>query len=349
MRITKEQITPIDKQNMRKLLVEFPSQVETAIAIGKNASVKLNLKNINSIVLTGLGGSAIGGDLLRSYLADELKIPFYVSRHYFLPNFVNKNSLVIVGSYSGNTEETISAYKDAIKKGAKILVVSSGGVVSEMAKKNKHSVVKIPGGLPPRAALGFSFFPILVALAKLGIVKNQNKFLTETVKMLKDKSVEYSTENNSAIDLAEKLFKKLPIVFSSADKFDSVNTRWRGQINENSKQLSYGHVFPELNHNEIVGWESLTELMKSSHIIYLRDKADHKRVSLRMNITKSIIGKLSSGVTEVYSSGNSLLTRIFSVIHLGDWVSLYLAVLNKVDPTPVVKINFLKNELEKIK
>ncbi|MEK7818178.1 MAG: bifunctional phosphoglucose/phosphomannose isomerase [Bacteroidota bacterium] len=347
--LTKVQTSKLDPQGMKKLLEEFPKQVAEAIKIGNDAKIKLNLKNINSIVLSGLGGSAIGGDLLRSYLSDDLKIPFSVSRNYFLPNFVDKNTLVIIGSYSGNTEETIASYKDAIKKGAKILAVSSGGVVTEMAKKNNHALIKIPGGLPPRAALGYSFFPLLVTFSKLKLIKNQSVALKETLAMLKNKSKEFSSDNNATIELAKEIFGKLPIVFSSADRIDSVNIRWRGQINENSKSLAYGHFFPELNHNEVVGWESLKGMMKNSHIIYLRDKEDHKRVALRMEITKDIIGKYADGITEVWSEGKSLLTRIFSLIHFGDWVSFYLAMLNNVDPTPVKKIDYLKQKLSEVK
>lgn len=349
MPLAQNQISKIDAQNMKQLLVDFHLQVKTAIEIGKKSKIKINTKNLNAIVLSGLGGSAIGGDLLRSYLASELKIPFIVSRHYFLPNFVNKNTLVIIGSYSGNTEETLSSYNDAIRKGAKILAISNGGEVTKIAKKNKHNLISIPAGLPPRAALGFSFFPLLVTFAKLGLIKNQTKFLNETVEMLKNKSVEFTKNENETLNLAEKLVGKLPIIFSSADRFDAVNTRWRGQINENSKQLAYGNVFPELNHNEIVGWEALTELMKKTHLIFLRDKNDFKRVALRMNITKKILENFPANFTEIYSLGKSELTRIFYLIYFGDWVSFYLAILNGIDPTPVKKIDYLKNKLAEVK
>lgn len=337
---------------MRKLILNFPKQSEEAVAIGNAATLKVQTKYIRQIVITGLGGSAIGGDLLRAYLADKCAVPVTVNRHYYFPDFVGKETLVIVSSYSGNTEETVSAYKDAIKRKAKIFCITSGGEVERMAKKHAHPYIKIPGGFPPRAALGYSFFPTLIALSKLGFIKNQKKDISETLMLLRNLSKKYSdhsAQDNPALNLATTLYGKLPLIYSGADKFDTVNTRWRGQINENAKTLAFGHGFPELNHNEIVGWEVLKDLMKKIHVVILRDKEDFKRIQLRMDVTKGIIGELADGITEVHSEGKSLLTRMFSLLYLADWLSFYLAMLNGVDPTPVKKIDFLKEELGKQK
>ncbi|MFA6456109.1 MAG: bifunctional phosphoglucose/phosphomannose isomerase [Bacteroidota bacterium] len=347
-----ELIKTHDPKGMRNLILNFPQQVEEAIAIGIAAKIKLNTKKIQSIVITGLGGSAIGGDLLRAYLADKCAVPVIVNRHYYFPEYVGKNTLVIVSSYSGNTEETVASYKDAIKRKAMIFCITSGGEVERIAKKYKHPYIKIPGGLPPRAALGYSFFPTLIALSKLGFIKDQKKEIKETLGLLKTLSARYADHNtadNIALNLAKTLLGKLPLIYSGADKFDTVNTRWRGQITENAKTLAFGHVFPELNHNEIVGWEVLKEIMKKIHVVILRDREDYKRIQLRMDISKGIIGGQADGITEVFSEGKSLLTRTFSLLYLADWLSLYLAILNGVDPSPVKKIDFLKEELGKVK
>lgn len=341
-----------DPKGMRSLILNFPKQAEEAVAIGTAAKIKLNTKKIQNIVITGLGGSAIGGDLLRAYLADKCAVPVIVNRHYYFADYVGKNSLVIVSSYSGNTEETVSAYKDAIKRKAMIFCITSGGEVEKMAKKHKHPYIKIPGGLPPRAALGYSFFPTLIALSKLGFIKDQKKEIKETLALLNALSARYSNHDaadNQALNLAKTLHGKLPLIYSGADKFDTVNTRWRGQITENAKTLAFGHVFPELNHNEIVGWEVLTDIMKKIHVVILRDSEDYKRIKLRMDISKGIIGGLADGITEVQSEGKSLLARTFSMLYLADWLSFYLAMLNGVDPSPVKKIDFLKEELGKVK
>jgi glucose/mannose-6-phosphate isomerase len=350
--MTREQIEQCDPAGMGRLIAEFPQQVEKAVAIGEAAKVKLAVASIRNIVVTGLGGSAIGGDLLRAYLADVCAVPIVVSRHYFLPEYVDEKTLVIVSSYSGNTEETNASYADAIKRKAKIFCVTSGGAVKATALKKKHPFIEIPGGLPPRSALGYSFFPTLIALSKLGLIPLQKKAIKETIALLKSESALYAniaSPENLALRLAGQLRGQLPVVYSAADRFDAVNVRWRGQFSENAKVLAYGHVFPELNHNEIVGWGVLRDLMKQIHVLILRDRGDYKRVQLRMGITRDIVRDLAGTVTEVWSEGDSLLARLFSLIHLGDWVSFYLALENNVDPTPVKKIDFLKNELAKAK
>jgi glucose/mannose-6-phosphate isomerase len=350
--MTLDDIKRLDPKGMSKWISEFPEQIEEAFRIGKDAKVKLNIKGVQNILLTGLGGSAIGGDLLRSYLAEDLKIPFIVNRHYVLPEFVGKSSFVIVSSYSGNTEETISAYKDAIKRKAKILCISTGGEVAKMAKKLKHPWIQIPPGLSPRAALGYSFFPLLVVLSKLGLIKSKDREIRETIQLLKNKAMIFrnpDSPDNIPLKLAELLKDKLPIIYSPAEHLDTINIRWRGQLAENAKQLSSGHVLPEMNHNELVGWKVLSNLMKQMHVIFLKDTGTHKRVAIRGEITKNIVSQYAGGVTEIESEGKSLLARMFSLIHFGDWVSFYLAILNNEDPEPVAVIDFLKGELAKVK
>lgn len=349
--ITESTIRQYDNFDMRKVLVEFPLQVLDAIRIGKASSISYKGSSIRNIVVSGLGGSAIGGDLLRSYLAEELKIPFIVSRHYFLSEFVDSKSLVIISSYSGNTEETIASHKDAVSRGAKVLCITSNGEIERLAKEYKQLIIKIPAGLPPRAALGYSFFPLLVTLSKMKLITSRDKDIEETVSLLKKKAKTYgslSTTRNAALALARELYNKIPIVYSAAERFDIVNLRWRGQIAENSKVLAFGHVIPEMNHNELVGWKVLKRHMKQMVVILLRDRQEHPRVKIRMAITKDIIQKYAAKVIEVQSEGRSLLARTFSLIYLGDWVSYYLAILNRVDPTPVKVIDYLKNELSKV-
>jgi glucose/mannose-6-phosphate isomerase len=350
--MTLEDIRKLDPQGMYGCIVGFPDQAAEAFQIGKSANIFLRSAGITSIVLTGLGGSAIGGDLLRAYLADELAVPFLVNRHYVLPKFVGTKTLVIVSSYSGNTEETIAAQRDATKRRARVLCISTGGAVTEFAKKRKQPCIKIPGGLQPRAALGYSFFPLLVALATGGLIRSKEKDIRETIDLLRIKSKQWKIpdpENNPALKLAGTIRGKLPVIYSSTEHLDAVNLRWRGQIAENAKQLAYGNVLPEMNHNELVGWNVLKDLMRQTHVIMLRDKDDHARVSIREEIIKGIIAQYSSGVTEVWSEGKSLLARMFSLIHFGDWVSYYLAILNEQDPTPVRVIDYLKNELARVK
>ncbi len=350
--MTLDEIKKIDPKGMYQWIYEFSKQVEEAVRIGKKATVKLNVKGIQNIVLTGLGGSAIGGDLLRSYLADELDVPFIVNRHYQLPDFVGNKTLVIVSSYSGNTEETIAAHKEATKRKAKVLCISTGGQIQELAKKNRQPWIQIPAGLSPRAALGYSFFPLLVIFSRLGLIKSKDKEIKETISLLKHKAAIYGDPqhpDNAPLKTAEACFGKIPFIYSPTEYLETVNLRWRGQIAENAKQLSHGYVLPEMNHNELVGWKCLPELMKQITVVFLKDKATHTRVAIRQQITKEIVSRYAYRVLEIESEGRTLLARIFSLVYFGDWVSLYLAVLNNEDPEPVAVIDYLKKELATIK
>jgi glucose/mannose-6-phosphate isomerase len=298
-----------------------------------------------------MGGSAIGGDLVRSYLADELKIPFLINRNYTLPNFVGPASLVIVSSYSGNTEETLSAYAEAKDRKAKIICICSGGKLMELAKQDGFLWVKVPEGYPPRAALGYSFVLPLMILVLLKLAPDKQSELEETIKTLinglNSYKAEKKTSENIAKQLALKLHKKLPIIYSAENHLDAVATRWKGQICENSKMLAFANFFPEFNHNELVGWKKIDEYKDKLVVIILKDKDDHIRIKRRIEITNGIIQGLGVEIIQKESIGQGLLSRIFSLIQLGDFTSLYLAILNQIDPTPVEVINFLKNELAK--
>ncbi len=349
--MTLEEIRSIDVSDMYSLIKGFPDQVREAVRIGTEAKITLSGRGIREIVLCGLGGSAIGGDLLKSYLSGELGVPFLVNRHYTLPAFVGPGTLVLISSYSGKTEETTTAHREALRRKAKILCISSNGITEQLAQSNKAPFIKIPGGLPPRAALGYSFFPLLLALGRIGLIKDKMREIRETIALLDQKAAEYAVPDpveNLALQLAHQLEGRLGVIYSSTEHFDAVNTRWRGQIAENAKSLCFGHVLPEMNHNELVGWKVLTGLMKETQVFFLRDKGDHKRVQVRMEVTKAVLQELTPHITEVWSEGRSLLARMFSLVHLGDWVSFYLAILNRQDPMPVAVIDHLKSELAKV-
>lgn len=344
--MTLEEIRAVDPSGMFDLLGSFPAQIREAVAIGNEARIPPFSRGIRNIVLCGLGGSAIGGDLLRTYLAGDLKVPFLVNRMYTLPAFVGKETLVIVSSYSGNTEETNAAHREALKRKARILCITSGGRTAKLA--GRGPLIRVPGGLPPRAALGYSFFPLLISLAKAGFIRERSKATGETIALLDRLAGIYAVPDpatNAALRYAESLRGRIGVIYSGTERFDSVNTRWRGQIAENGKALAFGHVIPEMNHNELVGWKALREPMREMQVFILRDRDDHRRVRIRMDVTKQVLGEHTSRITEVWSEGSSLLARMFSLVYLGDWVSLYLAVLHGIDPTPVAVIDRLKQEL----
>jgi len=318
----------LDKENMLEAINNFPRQCKEALSLSQGLSVQGDIKNI---VVTGMGGSAVGGDLLKLYL-DECKIPVYVNRDYKVPNFVNENSLVFVTSYSGNTEETIAAYNDAYSKKAKIIAITSGGRLAEECDK----VIKIPSGMQPRAALAFLFFPMLGILHNTHITRVKNDELNEMLDILNNTK----KFDDLGQELSKKLRTKIPIIYAS-EKLRSIAFRWKTQINENAKMPAFYNIFSEMNHNEIASYQGMDRKFTS---ILIRDEHDHERIKKRMDICKKIMEERVD-VEEVYTQGKGLLARMFSTIYLGDYVSYYMAMWNRVDPSPVTIIEDMKKKL----
>ena len=344
-------IEKYDASDMLELIESFPEQCQDAKHIGGEFELPKNFNtNCKNIVCIGLGGSGIGADIGRSYVADDAKIPLFVNRNYTLPNFVDEDTLVVASSYSGNTEEVLSAYRDARDRGSKIIVITSGGKLEKSAQIDEAPCIKIPAGFPPRCALGYSFFPLLILLSKIGIIKDQSLLIDDAIRVLRKiknsrLGCKVKYKDNQAKRIASEIYGKLPVIYAGQDHVDSIATRWRGQLAENSKTLASSHLFPEMNHNEVVGWENPKTILRNSIVIMLRDAADHPRISKRMDITRNIFKKDRIKVIEVRSFGKELLARIFSLIYIGDFVSFYLAILNGIDPTPVERVAYLKKEL----
>ncbi|MDD2553019.1 MAG: bifunctional phosphoglucose/phosphomannose isomerase, partial [Desulfotomaculaceae bacterium] len=283
--------------------------------------------------------------------AGKISVPVTVNRDYVLPEFVGPDTLVFAVSYSGNTEETLSAYEEARARGASVIAITTGGKLAGMAARDGVPLVKIPAGCAPRAATGYLFIPTLVILQRLGLLPDLTGEITAMagfIKELQNKiGPESPEEENVSKQIAHKLYKKIPVVWGVTGTTEVVAQRWKGQINENAKAPAYWNVFPELNHNEIVGLEYPPEILKKIHVVILRDEQEHPRVQKRIEITKGIIKDALDGVTEVWSSGDGDLARLFSLIYTGDYASLYLAALYGIDPGPVKIIDYLKWELAK--
>ncbi len=336
-----------DSGNMYEVLKDLPSQITTAW--NNKFSVDRNeFTNLSNIVLTGLGGSAISGDIAITFLHKQLKIPFAVNRSYQLPNYAGKDTLVIACSYSGNTEETIAAYEDALNKGCKIVSIGSGGEIQKLSEKNGRLHINVSRGFQPRCALGLMFFNLLkfVNESKLAFISDDTIDLL--FQSLKKSSEIYSTESERPYNDALKMIGKFPVIHSS-DILQSVNVRFRCQLAENSKVLSYSGIIPELNHNEIIGWEKYDGYNSPFLVIQLIDESDHPRNKLRFEITKKILSESGVELLQIQSVEKTFEARIMDLIYYTDWVSFYLAVLRKVDPTPIKNINTLKESLAQIK
>ena len=338
----------IDRNNMYENIINFHQQLVDGIIIGKEAFLgELALAEFESVILAGMGGSAIAGDLLRSVLLDELKTPFSVHRNYGLPNHAGKGSLVICSSYSGNTEETLSAFQTALERGCHILCISTGGKLSDLAVQNNIPWLKIPAGMMPREALGLSYAPLLVISGRLGLCGDYSSKISKCADLLKERQRQYQfdSKKNISMDLAEKLAGKIVVIYSGPDRFDSVALRFKGQICENAKQLAFCNVFPEFNHNELVGWELSASFTDKFIILILRDKDDHPQITRRIEAVNEIFSEKKIEVIELFSKGDSVLARIFSLIQIADFTSYYMALKNKVDPTPVNLIDYLKKSI----
>ena len=326
---------------MKTLVEGFPKQLQEALDIAHSATLTLK-HHIQNIVVTGLGGSGIGGTILSELVQSECPVPIIVNKDYFLPDFVNSNSLVIISSYSGNTEETLSAMKQAIDKNAQIVCVTSGGEVHAIAQLYKYDTIIIPGGNPPRSCIGYSLVQLLKIIQFNGFVKtdllNQVK---ATITLLDNEKEAIKVE--SAL-IAKKLLNKIPVIYSLGS-CEGAAVRFRQQINENSKMLCWHHTLPEMNHNELVGW---TEKNDSLAVVTFRTSFDYGRTIKRYELCKDLFTKYSHSVTDITAKGTSKVEQFFYLINIGDWISCYIADLKNIDAVEVNVITHLKNELAKL-
>lgn len=327
---------------MKNYVENFPSQLEEALRIANRADLtKIRKGSIRNVLITGLGGSGIGGSIVTELVADTCPVPVLVNKDYSLPAFVDENTLLIACSYSGNTEETISVLNAALPRKAQIICITSGGSIGETAKTHNLSVITVPGGHPPRASFGYPLVQLLNIFNHLTFAASAfNKDLNDTINALRIKKDDIISEAQS---IATKLHGKLPVIYCISG-MEGVATRFRQQINENAKMLCWHHVIPEMNHNELVGW---VEKHENISVTALRTSYDNPRSVKRMDICKEIISPLVSSWTEISAKGNSRIEQAIYLVHLTDWVSCFLADMKKVDPVEVKVIDRLKAELSK--
>lgn len=322
-------IEDIDKEDMKKCLEELPNQIREGL------KTDIKAKPFENIFIVGMGGSALAGSLLKSYLYNT-DTPVHVVRGYFIPEFVNKKSLVFVISFSGNTEETINAYRVAIRKDANIIAMSCGGKLEKLASRQGISHINIPlRNIQPRMTYCFQFFAMLKVLHNSGFIKLKED-VERIINILKKPMLK-----ERAKELAQRLDGKIPLIYSS-DRISSIAYKWKINFNENAKIHAFCNYFPELNHNEIIGF---TELKASYYVILIRDEDDYHRIKKRMDITKKLIKRSNVPVTELALSGHSLVVRMMTALHIGDWTSYYLAINYQTDPTPVDAVENFKKQL----
>ena len=326
---------------MYQLIENFPEQLQHGLDQFRNSGNALSSKNINHIVICGMGGSGVGGMFVKNYCSALISLPISVISDYSLPKWVNENTLVICSSYSGQTEETLINYDQARETGAVVAVVSSGGSLIEKATSDNVFVKALPSGYSsPRACLGFSFFALLSVLKEAGILPRQ---MSEEIEEMVD-FIGNERENiqQKGKVLAPYLVNRKVIIYAT-NKFESAALRFKQQINENSKSLGWVSLFPEMNHNELVGWSTQNNDIVA---LMLRSPLDLDRNKIRMDICKEIFGHFAH-LIEVKARGAGYLTQLFYFVHMLDWSSYYLAQEKGVDAVSIASINFLKNELSR--
>jgi glucose/mannose-6-phosphate isomerase len=327
---------------MDVLIQGFGKQLTEALEIGKNAKLTAHHTSIHNVLVTGLGGSGMGANVVIDVLGNSLQVPMMVNKDYHLPAFVNEHTLVIASSYSGNTEETVTALNEAIAKKAKVVCVSTGGKLGEIASANQLDFITLPAGRPPRASLGYSFVQQFFILHFFGLTNNS--FIADIEQTVQLLATEDEAIKQQAQELAQKLYNKLPIVYAP-EGYGAVAVRWRQQFNENAKMLCWHHVIPEMNHNELVGWRTADEQWAP---IFMHATDIEPRSEYRMQINKEILSKYASTIIDVQAKGATRIQRQMYLNYLGDWTSWYMAQLRGFDATEVVVIDYLKDALSKI-
>ncbi|MBK7410480.1 MAG: bifunctional phosphoglucose/phosphomannose isomerase [Saprospirales bacterium] len=329
---------------MHQLILDFPDQLREALSIGKAASIRPLDRDIRQIVVAGMGGSGIGADFVAAFIRDKCKAPLLVVKDYVLPAYVGENTLLIASSYSGNTEETLAACRQGMERGARIVAITSGGTLSELARENGWDQVLLPAGQPaPRACLGYSMVAQLSVLQHLGLIgPTLLEEISAAAPFLESLHEEF---HEKAKQIAGFLLGKIPVLYTTG-ALEPVAVRFRQQLAENSKMLSWHHVLPEMNHNELVGWRRDQPGLAA---IFFRHSGESPENKLRLDITREVVSEFAASRLEIFAKGETFTAQTLYLVHLVDWISLYLAELQGLDAMEIRIIGFLKEEMAKAK
>jgi len=345
-------ISEIDKSDMLGAVARFPDQIKEAKDIVESSSFGSFFK-INNIIISGMGASSISGDIVQNLLRDRLNIPIFITRQYDLPKWANKDTLVLSQSYSGNTEETLSTFKHACQKRCKIIGISSGGKLQEFCQKRDIPHVKIPAGYAPRAATGYVLFSSLYALKKIGILTNDiDSEIQDTIAVTEEfrnhNKKEIPETDNLSKQMAKKMLNSIPQIYGF-DFYSPIAKRWCTQLNENSKLICRYDEVSECNHNDIIGWSMDPEISKKFTCVLFRDHENESiYMAKRLDFMKNLFEDVAGNVIQIQAQGKKRLAKMMYMMYLGDFISCYLALLRKIDPTPVDAITELKNDLAKL-
>lgn len=350
--LTENEIRRIDALGMFDVIRNFPSQVEDAIKIGRNCPI-IQSPDTHRWVIVGIGGSAIAGDLLQTFFRNSQfeQINISVNRNYNILTEVDYQTNAIISSYSGNTEETLEAYTKIKEKTQRIIGITSGGKLEGMLQRDGFPIIKIPSGYQPRAAIGYSFFSLLLMIFRSTfdnrVPEDIENSLVELIGLLKKSSEKYSSigEDNSAIIFAQENYGRMFVIYGCEETLYPLALRFRAQLQENAKNFAFSHYIPEMNHNEINSYEFPLDLLNRVVVVLLSDKNDYPRNRIRLEATEKMLSKKVK-VLRFRSDKTSFLVRLFDLLYFFDWCSFYLAIQNGVDPTQIPTITQLKTMMQ---
>ncbi len=335
----------LDTQRMCDRISELPEQFNDSWPAMRDFRLPETYRNCSNVVICGMGGSAIGGDLVRTVVMDSCSKPIAVSREYELPAFVDADSLVIISSYSGNTEESLGAYEQAKGRGAKVVAVSTGGSLLQRCQNDGVACATFDYKSQPRAALGHSLVPLLAILHSAGLIPSPEADVLEAVAVMRALRTQLGSDapasGNLAKQLAQRLPGRLPLIYGMAHGAEAAR-RWKGQFNENAKTTAFYDLLPELNHNSVVGYQLPEDLAERIFVIVLQPQSIHPGLKARSEVTVGMLAERGIPCDVIHSQGVSRLAQAMSLVYVGDWTSYYLALLYNVDPTPIVAIDRLK-------
>ena len=336
-------INEYDKENLFQVLMDTYEQVVAVQNAPCNVAA-LTGKSYSHVLISGLGGSAIAGDLLKNLLGSQLKVPVTVNRGYQLPESVHNNTLVILSSYSGETEETLSVMQACKKRGIPFAAISSGGTLAASVTAT-DGLLTVPKGFQPRFAVGLSLFAQIRILAETGVVGDQSGLFLKAKQLLEQKSAVYASDQGKPFKIAEDLIGVIPIIYSAVDTTEAIGYRLKCQFNENSKLLAFHAVIPEMNHNEIVGWETFSPQLLHAKVLMLGDRDDHPQTAKRFAICSDIMKKAGAEVITITSDEEDYESRFLDLLYLTDWISYYLCLFRARSPIEIDNIHFLKKAL----
>lgn len=336
-----------DSEDLWSLAAAMPEHMEHAIRASQGLEGLPEKERVENVVVLGMGDSAMAGDALVATAAQFMSVPVTVVRSYELPAFVGEGSLVFALSYSGNTEEIIEAVTMAASQGAKVVAVTSGGQLAELASSWGAPVVRIPKGIPQaRAAFGLFVIPPILVLEEIGLFPGARQWVDHALEQLRRRREELALPNNIAERIAAKLQGRMPLITGGGAIGVAVTQRWKAQINQNAKTVAFWSVQPELCHNEVVGWESQAEWTREKiAVVALRHDEEHPQVMRRFDIVHEHIAPNVASIDQVNAEGEGDLAQLLDLVMIGDHVSLHLAARNGVDPGPVPFLSVMKAAL----